>query len=54
MALIQVSQISSESKVCEDKMAAFFYKRTVNNRHIVTDMELILGQLITYDKMKLV
>ena len=53
MTLIQVSQIPFKSKVCGVKWW-HFYKKVVNNEDIVTDMELIFGQLITHDKKKLV
>ena len=53
MALTQDSQISFGSKVCRVKWR-HFYNEIVNRKDIVTDMELIFGQLITHDKMKLV
>ena len=53
MVLIQVSQMSFESEVCGVKWR-HFYNKIANKYDIVTDMELIFGQLISLDKMKLV
>ena len=52
MTLIQVPQISFESEVCGLKWR-HVYNKTVNIYDIVTDMELIFGQLITHDNMTL-
>ena len=53
MAVFQAFQISFESEVCGVKWRQFNNK-IVNKYNIVTGMELIFGQLITHDKMKLV
>ena len=53
MTLIQVSQILCENEVCGVKWR-HFHNKIVNKYAIVTDMELIFGQLITHDKIKLV
>ena len=53
MALIHVSQISFESKICGVKWR-HFYNKIINEYVIMTDMELIFGQLITHDKRNLV
>ena len=53
MAFVQVCQISFESEVYGVKWRNFYHK-IVNKQDIVTDMELIFGQLITHGKMKLV
>ena len=52
MALIQVSEMSFESDVCGVKRR-HFYNQIENKSNIVTDMELIFVQFITYDTMKL-
>ena len=50
MALINVFQISFKSEICEVKWG-HFYNDIVNEKNIVTDIELIFGQLMTHDKI---
>ena len=53
MAYIQVSRILFENEVCWVKRR-HVYNNLQSNKINVTNMELIFGQLVTHDKMKLV
>ena len=48
MDLIQVPQISFQTKICGVKWRHFY--NNIAKKDIVTDMELIFGQLIAHDK----